>query len=123
MDETEDAKRFSPEMERAAAQRARDRANASRWDLNVAIFLFAVLILVIILITYVEMVVEVVALIAIFGLGMVWLVGWRQGKQLYPRFYDEELLKLARETTKVVKEEVEETLEEKIQKALRDRWR
>ncbi|GAJ21948.1 unnamed protein product, partial [marine sediment metagenome] len=35
MDKTEVTK-VSPELERAAAQRARDRANAARWDLNAA---------------------------------------------------------------------------------------
>jgi len=46
---TEGTKQVSPEMERTAAQRARDRAKAARWDLDVAIFLFAVVIIVIIL--------------------------------------------------------------------------
>jgi len=36
-------------MERTAAQRARDRANAARWDLDVAVFFFAILATVIIL--------------------------------------------------------------------------
>jgi len=31
-------KQVSPEMERTAAQRARDRAKAARWDLDVAVF-------------------------------------------------------------------------------------
>ncbi len=35
--------------------------------------------------------IEIVAPIAFFGLAMAWLVGWRQGRQLYKRFYDEEL--------------------------------
>jgi len=50
---------------------------------------------------------------------MVWLTGWRQGRQLYQRFYEEELAKLqpTREKT------VEETIEEKVQKALRERFR
>ena len=83
--------KVSPELKRAAAQRARDRANAARWNLNVALFLFALLIFIIILITYTKVGIEVVAPVAVFGLAMVWLVGWRQGRQLYPRFYDEEL--------------------------------
>ncbi len=53
---------------------------------------------------------------------MAWLVGWRNGKQLYPRFYDEELSKLAQELKTTVKEAVEETIDEKVQKALRERW-
>ncbi|MEE8360479.1 MAG: hypothetical protein V3S04_06075, partial [Candidatus Omnitrophota bacterium] len=31
---------------------------------------------------------------------MVWLVGWRRGRQLYERFYEEELVKLKQELTR-----------------------
>ena len=117
----------SPEMERAAAQKARDRARVARWDLNIAIFLFAVLILVIILATYTKMGIEAVAPIAGFGLAMVWLEGWRREKQLYQRFYQEELATLGQELKQTlkaaVKETMEETIEEQVQKALRERWR
>ena len=126
-DEAEVGQQVSPEMEQTAVQRARDRAGNARWDLNIAIFLFAVLILVIILATYTKMGIEIVAPIALFGLVMVWLVGWRRGKQLYPRFYDEELSKLEQELKKTVKATVEatieETIEENVQKALRERWK
>jgi Flp pilus assembly protein TadB len=125
-EETETTTQVSPEMARTASQRARDRALAARWDLNIAIFLFAVLILVIILL-FQEVGTVIVALTAVFGLAMVWLVGWRQGKQLYQRFYDEELFKLEEELKKVVKgavgETIEETIEEQVQKALRERWK
>jgi len=123
MEEAEDTKQVSPEMERAAKQRARDRSMVARWDLNIAIFLFAVLILVIILTTYTKMGIEVVAPIAIFGLAMVWLVGWRRGKQLYQRFYNEELAKIERESKKTTERTVEETVEEQVQKAFRERLR
>lgn len=130
-DKAEVGRQVSLEMEQTAVQRARDRAGSARWDLTIAIFLFAVLILVIILATYTKMGIEVVAPIALFGLAMVWLLGWRRGKQLYPRFYDEELSKLEQELKKTVKaavkktveETIEETIEEKVQKALRERWR
>jgi len=121
-DQAEVAKQVSPEMEQVAIQRARDRAGAARWDLNIAIFLFVILILVIILLSQ-GIGIEIVAPIAIFGLAMVWLVGWRRGRQLFQRFYDEERLKLERELKKTVKEAVEETIEERVQKALRERWR
>ncbi len=125
--EVEVTKQFSPEMERMAAKRARERAKNARWDLNVAVFLFAVLILVIILGTYTEMGIEVVAPIAIFGLSLVWLVGWRRGRQLYQEFYEEELSRLEYELKMAadgaVEEKIEETIEEKVQKALRERWR
>ncbi len=130
-DETEVTNQDSPEMKRTAARRARDRAGAARWDLNIAIFLFAILILVVILATYTKMGIEVVAPIAIFGLAMVWLVGRRRGRQLYQRFYDEELsnleqeqkLKISKTVKEAVKKTVEETIEEKVQKALRERWK
>jgi len=126
-DETEVIKQVNGETEQKAARRARDRARNARWDLNVLIFLFAILIMVIILATYTKAGLEIVAPIAIFGLAMVWLVGWRRGGQLYERFYDEELSKLEQEQKlkikKTVKEAVEETIEEKVQKALRERWK
>ena len=126
MDEAEVAKDVSPEMEQLAAQRARDRARNARWDLNVAVFLFAILIIIIILL-FQGIGVEIVAPVALFGLAMVWLCGWRRGKQLYPRFYDEELSELEQELKKAIKgtveKTVEETIEEKVQKALRERWR
>jgi len=87
------------------------------------VFLFAVLIIVIILL-FQEVKIEVVAPVALFGLAMVWLVGWRRGRQLYQGFYDEELATLERESARPVEgTTVEETIEEKVQKALRERWR
>jgi len=129
--ETEVPKQINPEMERLAAKRAKERARNARWDLNVAVFLFAILILVIILATYTKMGIEIVSPIAIFGLAMVWLVGWRRGRQLYQEFYEEELAKLEQEVAKQekkiaekkVEERIEETIEEKVQRALRERWR
>ena len=126
MDEAEVTQQISPEMERTAAQRAKVRASTARWDLDTAVFAFAILIIVIILL-FQGVVVEIVAPVALFGLTMVWLVGWRRGRQLYQRFYDEELSKLEQEVKKVitgtVEKTVEETIEEKVQKALRERWR
>jgi len=122
MDEAEVAEQVSPETERAAAQRAKDRANVARWNLELAVLSFAILIVVMILLSQ-EIEIEIVASVAIFGLAMVWLMGWRRGTQLYQRFYDEELSKLEQEPKKVVKEAAEETIEEKVQRALRDRWR
>ena len=118
MDKAEAPEQVSKETEQLAAQRARERARVARWDLNVAIFLFAVLIIILILL-FQGVTIEIVAPIAVFGLAMVWLVGWRQGRRLYPRFYEEELSKLEIAQVKPV----EETIEEKVQKALRERWR
>ena len=122
MEEAEVAQQVNPEIEPTAARRARDRAGAARWNLDVAVFLFAVLIIVIILL-FQEVKIEVVAPIALFGLAMVWLVGWRRGRQLYQGFYEEELTKLERESVKTAEgTTVDETIEEKVQKALRERW-
>jgi Flp pilus assembly protein TadB len=118
---------ITPDMEQNAASIARDRARNARWDLNIAIFLFAVLILVIILVTYTGAGPEVVAPVAAIGLVMVWVVGWRRGKQLYQTFYDEEIMKLEREIRQVardsIRETIEETIEEQVQKALKERWK
>lgn len=116
----------SSEMAQAATERALVRARAARWDLEIAVFLFAVLIIVIILL-FQDIGVEIVAPVAIFGLVMVWLAGWRRGRQLYYRFYDEEMSKLEQEVKRAVKgtvkETIEETIEEQVQRALRERWK
>lgn len=120
MDEAKSTTKITPEMEQVAEQRAKERARTSRWDLDVAVFLFAILIIIIILI-YQDIRVEIVAPVAVFGLAMVWLVGWRRGKQLYQQFYREEMSNLKRENTEVEEEVAKETIEERIQKALRER--
>jgi len=98
-DEAENTGQLSLETELAAMQRARDRTNVSRWDLNVVIFLFAILIIIIIL-TSQGIGIDVVAPLAILGLTVVWLMGWRRGRQLYQRFYAEELSNLAQKPRK-----------------------
>lgn len=120
-EQSEVAAEIGPELERAAIRRARDRAASGKWDLNVAIFLFAILIIVIILL-YQEVGVEVVAPVAIFGLAMVWLVGYRRGKQLYRHFLEEEIAIARREVDKTLGA-IEETIEDRVQKALRNRMK
>lgn len=112
------AEHIDKEKERIAIQRAKDRARTARWDLNIAVFLFAVLIIVIILL-FQGVPLEIVAPVAIFGLGMVWLCGWRQGRQLFERYCEEELARLEYERTR----QVEETIEEAVRKAIRERHR
>lgn len=73
------------EIKREAVRRARERARIARWDLDVAVFLFVVLIIVIILL-FQDIGIGIVAPAAIFGLAMVWIVGWRRGRQLYQSF-------------------------------------
>lgn len=105
-------------MERIAAQRAKERAKSARWDLDVAVFFFAVLIIVIILL-FQEVGIEVVAPVAAVGLAMGWLMGWAKGKQAYKHIHDEELSKLIQASQK----SFEETVEDKVQRALRERRR
>jgi len=81
------------ETEQVATERATDKARTARWDLWVAILAYAVLTAVVLL-KLEGFSTEIVALVAIFGLAMVWFMGWRRGKQLYKRFYDEELHQL-----------------------------
>lgn len=125
MEDTEVKKPAGAEVEIIAARRARDRANVARWDLDVAVFLFAILIIVMILL-FQGIGIEIVGPIAIFGLAMVWLVGWRRGNQLYKRFYEEEREMLAESMAareKKASAKLEETVEEQVQRALRDRLR
>ena len=119
MDEAEVTQRVSPEVKRTAAQRARDRASAARWDLDIAVFLFAILIIVTILL-FQGTGIEVVAPSAIAGLAAGWLMGWRKGKQAYDFFYKEELSRLEKELEKAITI-LEESIEERVQSALRNR--
>ena len=124
-DKAEVPEQENEEIKRLAARRAGLRARDARWDLDVAVFLFGVLTIVIILL-FQGVEVEVVGPVALFGLVMVWYVGWRRGKQLYQSFYEEELAKLEQGLQKKAKPTaatIEETIEEKVQKALRERWR
>jgi len=100
MYEAEKTKQLSLEIERVAMQRARAKADIARWGVNLVIFLFAILITIIIL-TSQGIGPNVVAPLAIWGLSMVWLMGWRRGSQLYRRFYAEELSSLQQKPSKV----------------------
>jgi hypothetical protein len=113
------------EIRPKAIKRAKERARVARWDLDVAVFLFVVLILIMILL-FRNVGLEIVAPVAIFGLATVWIMGWNRGRQLYKIFYDEEMARLTRELVEKERAEqktLEETIEEKVQKALRERWR
>lgn len=87
----ESTKWLNPETIRRAKKSARYKANAARWNLEIAIFLFAILILVLLLINYTRAGLGLVTFTSVFGLAMVWLVGWRRGRQLYKHYYNEEL--------------------------------
>jgi len=108
--------RTSPETKLKANRRARYRASAAMWTLEVAIFLYAILTLIIILATYTKVGLEIVAAVAIVGLVIVWVIGWRREKALYQLYYDEELSRLEEESKKAL-------IEEEVEKALRGRRR
>ncbi len=124
--EAEDNEQIKKEIEKQAAKRAFTRAKVNSWDLNIAIFLFLVLIEVIVLL-FQGIGIEIVAPITIFGLACVWFVGWRQRRKLYASYYEEELVNLAREfsvkssSKQTVQKKIEETVEEYVQRALRER--
>ena len=106
------------QMEQTAAERAKTRARAARWDLNVALFACSVFIIVLFF-SFLEMRIEIIAIVAVAGLALVWLGGWGNGNRLYKSFYDEELTKLKQESVETIKELVEETVDEKVRRALR----
>ena len=81
------------EMERLAAARAGEKVRTARWDLSVAVLAYAILGAVVLL-RLEEVPIEIVASIAVVGLAMVWFVGWRRGRKLFKRFFDEELRQL-----------------------------
>ena len=65
-------------MEQRAAQRARDRANVARWNLEIAIFLFAIVIIVVIL-SFQGIGIEIVASVGF--LDWPWPGSWDGGRE------------------------------------------
>lgn len=122
MEQPEVTSQVSPEIELKAQQRAKQRARTARWDTDVAVFFFAILIIIIILLFH-GIGVEVVAPAAAVGLAMGWIMGWRKAKQIYKILYDEEILNLMQESKKALDGVIEETIEDRVQKALRRRMR
>lgn len=123
-DESEITGPVSPKIEREAARRASHRAKAARWDLDVAVFFFAILTIVIILL-FQDVGYEIVAAAGGVGLALGWLMGAKKGKQQYGDFYQEELAELQRKSeNKQTPEEAmtEAMIEEKVQEAMRQRW-
>ena len=109
------------ETELIASRRVRYRARSARWDLDVAVFFFAVLTTVLILL-FEDVRVEFVASAGVVGLSLGWLMGWSKSKQLYGAFYAEEMANLEKETRKAAEIPFESTLEEIVRKAILQRW-
>ena len=104
-EEAKDTKNHGATIEHVAMQSARYKANIAKWGLSIAIFLFAILITIIILVSQ-GIGIDVVAPLAVVGLAIVWVMGWRRWNELYKRFYGEELSamqeKLSNDTTAVL---------------------
>jgi len=81
------------EMEQLAADRAANRIRTARWDLTGVVLAYATLGAVLIL-RLEGIAIEFVAIIGIFGLLLVWFIGWKRGKKLFRQFYNEELSQL-----------------------------
>ena len=122
MDETEVTRPDISEMDGIATQLARSKASAEMWSVDIAVFMLGILAIILILL-FQGIRAEIAVPIAIFGLGMGWFVGWRQGKRLYLRFYNAELARLIREFkgTDTDKEALEMTDEEIIERTLHQR--
>ena len=61
--------------------------------------------------------------IAAVGLGLAWMMGWRKGKKLYRRLYEEELSRVEHESpTDADGRTFEETVADAVQKARRERF-
>ncbi len=119
-DEVEITEQVSLEIERVAIQKARIRAKAAMWSLDVAAFLFAILALLITLL-FMRIGTEILAPLAVFGLATGWLMGRRGERQLYQSFHNEELFKLTRELLEEKVKRANEQLQElyEHEKALR----
>ncbi|MFC2072340.1 LuxR C-terminal-related transcriptional regulator [Chloroflexota bacterium] len=89
---------FNQEERLVATRIAKEKANVAKWGLNSVIALFAILLVVIILIAR-GTDTNLVGGLAALGLISVWGFGWRRGKQLFTRFYEEEISNLQSETT------------------------
>lgn len=81
------------EMEQLAANRAVDRVRTAKGDLAGALLAYATLGAVVML-RLEGIKIELVAIIGIFGLLLVWFIGWKRGKKLFRQFYNEELSQL-----------------------------
>ena len=124
MDDLSLSEQRREEKRQLAIRRARERARTAKWDLNAAVFLFAVLIIILILL-FQGIDIIVVSPIAVFGLAMVWIVGWRRGKQLFNLFYEEDLMRLReeeeREKDNNLRDSIGEAVDERVKKIFRKR--
>jgi len=81
------------QIEKVAAERARQQTQSARWNVNIVIFTYAILATVMLL-RFENIPTEVVASVAVSGLAMTWFLGRMRGKKLYQRLYEQELHEL-----------------------------
>ena len=72
------------------SDKARRAAKNQKWDMNLVVFMFAILLLTVILL-YEGIDPIYLAPIGFFGLTMCWYVSWRQEKKLFRRYYRMEM--------------------------------
>ena len=96
MDKAFDSKQQDKQKEILAMEVAKNKTNVAQWGLNVAILLFGLMITTIILVSL-GVDITVTTITALSGLLIVWLIGRARGRQLYQRFYIEELERLQQE--------------------------
>ncbi|MGB2813665.1 MAG: hypothetical protein WBC50_02515 [Dehalococcoidales bacterium] len=122
MDSAASTTLINQEMEQLAKRKAKGRTAIERWNRDATIFTYSILIIVLILLNNaVEM--YIVEIVALLGLVSIWVMGFLQGRQLYRRIFDEELIKLQEEVARMFRETEGETIEDKIRQAMRDMWR
>ena len=132
MNDSQNNQVVDPDREQKAARAAQIRARSARWDLDIALFLFSVLIIVIILL-FKHITIEIVGPVAALGLAAVWLFGWMRGRGLYKRFYEEELARLGQPKHLTIEfsddpdaEEIirnsEDSIEEIVVREIRKHW-
>lgn len=116
------AEKVTLAMERKAALMARQKADSRRWDLNVATWLVAVVVVVFVL-SVQGVSFEVVTLAAVIGLAAAWLVGGYNSRAAYPGLFAEELAGLIRESlvAKTFRRSRDRLVDDAVQKALRVR--
>jgi len=74
------------------SEKAKQEAKNQKWDMNLVVFMFAILLLIVILL-FEGINTLYLAPIGFFGLAMCWYVSWRQGKKLYRQYYRHEIKK------------------------------
>jgi Ca2+/Na+ antiporter len=90
MQEDTEVRWIHPETRKRAALNAKYAANTAKWNLNSAIFLFGIIILVIIL-AMLRVNVWLNGIVAFTGLFLVWVTGQRKAKKLFRHYFEWEL--------------------------------